>query len=162
MRPEKKPRFCVDYRELNVITEEESTAVPRITDALKGLSQPKVFTTLDLKSGYWQIPLAPKDAEKTAFTTPDGTAYQFRVMPFGLKNAPATFQKLMAGEVLTGLLHRFCCVYLDDVIIYSVKHTGACKTHSFSARKTSRARIENFGRKMTNFKDKFGFFGLYH
>lgn len=129
MRPEKKPRFCVDYRELNAITEEESTALPRITDALKGLSQAKVFTTLDLKSGYWQIPLAPKDAEKTAFTTPDGTAYQFRVMPFGLKNAPATFQRLMAGEVLTGLLHRFCCVYLDDVIIYSenmqehAKHT---------------------------------------
>lgn len=119
MRPDKKPRFCVDYRELNEITEDEATALPKISDALKGLAAATIFTVLDLKSGYWQIPLAPEDAEKTAFTTPDGTAYQFRVMPFGLKNAPGTFQRLMAGEVLTGLLHRCCCVYLDDVIIYS-------------------------------------------
>lgn len=119
MRTGKKPRFCVDYRELNKITLDESSGLPRISDALKNISEARIFTVLDLKSGYWQVPLEPTDKHKTAFTTPDGTAYQFTVMPFGLKNAPATFQRLMAGEVLVGYVNRFTQVYLDDVIIYS-------------------------------------------
>jgi len=74
---------------------------------------------LDLKAGYWQIPLDEDAMEKTAFTTPDETAYHFKVMPFGLQNGPATFQKLMAGEVSVGYLHKFTLVYLDDIIVYS-------------------------------------------
>src|SRR5699024_3392222 len=70
------------------------------------------------KSGYWQIPMDPESKHLTAFATPDEATYQYKVMPFGLKNAPATFQKLMA-TVLSGLLRKSVHVYLDDIIIYS-------------------------------------------
>ena len=115
------PRFCVDYRRLNSMTLDETSQLPSIADTLKELGQAKVFTTLDLKSGYWQIPIHPGSRHLTAFSTPDGSQYEFKVMPFGLKNAPATFQKLMT-EVLSGELHKFAKVYLDDVIIYSPDH----------------------------------------
>lgn len=119
MREGKKPRFCIDFRELNQITATEMSCLPRIPDALRGMDGAKIFSVLDLKSGYWQIPLDEKSKPYTAFTTPDGGAYQFSVMPFGLKNAPSTFQKLMAGEVLTGYLNKISLVYLDDIVIFS-------------------------------------------
>ena len=72
---------------------------------------------LDLASGYWQVDVVPKDREKTAFATPDNL-FQFKVIPFGLSNAPATFQLLM-GKVLSGLHWSTCLVYLDDIIIFS-------------------------------------------
>ncbi|CAB0043274.1 unnamed protein product [Trichogramma brassicae] len=97
----------------------ETQQIPRISDALKDLGDAKVFTTLDLKSGYWQIPMDETAKPYTAFTTPTGGSYQFRVMPFGLKGAPGTFQRLMSQEVLSGYLNKFCIVYLDDIIIYS-------------------------------------------
>ena len=118
-RPGKSPRFCVDYRALNAITADESAALPRIQDALKALQQAKIFSVLYLKSGYWQIPLTEESKKYTAFSTPDGAAYQFTVMPFGLKNAPSTFQKLMTTEVLVGFIQEFTQVYLDDIIVYS-------------------------------------------
>lgn len=74
---------------------------------------------MDLRSGYWQVPLSEADKHKTAFTTPDGSSFEFNVMPFGLKNAPSTFQKLMASEVLVGLLNVCVAVYLDDIIVFS-------------------------------------------
>ena len=74
------------------------------------------FTTLDLRSGYWQVEVEPSDRPKTAFSTPYGL-YQFRVMPFGLCNAPSTFQRLME-LVLAGLCWETCLIYLDDVIVY--------------------------------------------
>lgn len=118
-RPDKDPRFCVDYRALNDKTVGESSTLPRIQDALKTPAQAKIFSVLDLKSGYWQIPMDPASKEYTAFSTPDGAQYQFNVMPFGLKNAPSTFQKLMTNEVLVGMIQEFVQVYLDDIIIYS-------------------------------------------
>mgnify|MGYP005985470937 FL=1 len=114
-----KYRFCVDYRRLNAITDDAASSMPNIPDTLRDLGQAKVFSTIDLRSGYWQIPLTDRAKPLTAFSTPDGAHYQFRVMPFGLNNAPATFQRLMVQEVLVGYLRKFAIAYLDDIIVYS-------------------------------------------
>ena len=108
-------RFCVDYRKVNSITRKDAYPLPRIDDTLDTLSGSQLFSTLDLLSGYWQVEVDPKDREKTAFCTPDGL-FEFRVMPFGLCNAPATFQRLM-DTILAGLQWTNCLVYLDDIII---------------------------------------------
>lgn len=109
-------RFCVDYRKLNDVTKKDSYPLPRIDDTLSTLSGSRWFSTLDLKSGYWQVGLHHEDKEKTAFSAGSGL-YQFTVMPFGLCNAPATFERLMEC-VLRGLTWETCLVYLDDVIVF--------------------------------------------
>ncbi|GBM45471.1 Retrovirus-related Pol polyprotein from transposon 297 [Araneus ventricosus] len=108
-------RFCVDYTKLNEITINDSYPLPRIDDTLDALKRSQWFSTLDLKSGYWQVEIQPEDKEKTAFTTGKGL-WQFKVMPFGLCNVPATFERLME-TVLLGLTSEACLVYLDDIII---------------------------------------------
>ena len=110
-------RFCIDFRKVNDLTKKDAHPLPRIDDTLDTLGEAQWFSTLDLASGYWQVEMDPADREKTAFATPDGL-YQFRVMPFGLCNAPGTFQRLME-RVLRGLHWRTCLVYLDDIIIFS-------------------------------------------
>ena len=110
-------RFCMDFRKVNDLTKKDAHPLPRIDDTLDALGGAQWFTTLDLASGYWQVEVNPADRKKTAFATPDGL-YQFRVMPFGLRNAPSTFQRLME-RVLQGLHWSSCLVYLDDIIIYS-------------------------------------------
>lgn len=113
-----EPRFCVDYRKINNLTVSESTALPPIQDTVRELGNAKVFTTMDLKSGYWQVPVDEGSKQYTAFMTPEGSSYEFQVMPFGLKNAPASFQKLMSA-VLGEYIDKFCKVYLDDIVVYS-------------------------------------------
>lgn len=110
-------RFCLDYRKLNSVTVKDSHPLPRVDDALDALSGSAWFSTIDLQHGYWQVELAKEDREKTAFTTGDGL-YHFKVMPMGLTNAPATFQRLME-MVLRGLPWKTCLVYLDNVLIFS-------------------------------------------
>ena len=108
-------RFCIDYRKLNAITVRDSHPIPRQDDTLDALSGSAFFSVIDLSSGYWQVPLHPDDKEKTAFTT--GTSlYHFNVMPFGLVNAPMTFQRLME-VALHGLHWAKCLIYLDDCIV---------------------------------------------
>jgi len=111
------PRFCVDYRKLNAVTIRDSYPIPRMDDCIDSLGNARVFTTLDCNSGYWQIPVAPEDKDKTAFVTHTGS-WQFIRMPFGLTNAPATFQRAL-DILLAGVKWQFCLVYLDDVIIFS-------------------------------------------
>lgn len=110
-------RFCVDYRALNKITRKDVYPMPRIDDALDTLQGAEYFSSLDLRSGYWQIPMHEADKDKTAFATPDGL-YEFNVMPFGLCNAPATFER-MIDSVLRGLKWKTCLCYLDDIVIFS-------------------------------------------
>ncbi|EXX64785.1 gag-pol fusion protein [Rhizophagus irregularis DAOM 197198w] len=112
-----KLKFCVNYKPLNNITKKDNYPLPRIDELLDSLQDAQWFTTLDLASGYWQIKVRAEDQEKTAFITKFGT-YEFKVMPFGLCNAPATFQRTM-DKVLHKIKEKFVLVYLDDVIIYS-------------------------------------------
>ena len=114
-------RFCVDYRELNSVTKVDMFPLPRIDNLLDQLGESKYFSTLDLASGFWQIPVHPNSREKTAFVTPNGL-FEFRVMSFGLCNSPAVFQRLMQ-RVLMGLnspeAPGFVSVYIDDVLVFS-------------------------------------------
>ena len=103
-------RFCVDYRKVNDVTIKDAYPLPRVDDTLDTLAGSVWFLTLDLKSGYWQVEVAPEDREKTAFCTQEGL-FEFSVTPFGLCNAPATFQRLM-DSVLAGLQWSSCLVYL--------------------------------------------------
>ncbi|XP_040296035.1 uncharacterized protein LOC121007851, partial [Bufo bufo] len=109
-------RFCVDYRRLNDKTVTDAYPMPRMDELLDRISAGKYLTTIDLCKGYWQIPLAEDAIPKSAFITPFGL-YQFRVMPFGMKNAPATFQR-MVDQLLRGL-QSFAGAYLDDIAIHS-------------------------------------------
>ena len=110
-------RFCVDYRKLNKITKKDNHPLPRIDEMLDKFEGSQWFSSIDLASAYWQVEMDEKDIEKTAFITNEGL-YEFLVMPFGLCNAPATFQRLM-HEVLGNLIYTKAPVYLDDIIIHS-------------------------------------------
>ena len=116
-------RFCVDYRQLNDATIKDAYPLPRIDDTLDMLAGKQWFSTLDLASGYWQVSLSQAARAKTAFATHSGL-FQFRVMPFGLCNAPATFERLM-DRVLQGLRWSRCLVYLDDIISFGGTFSGA-------------------------------------
>nr|VZI35503.1 unnamed protein product [Spirometra erinaceieuropaei] len=109
-------RLCVDYRRLNAVTVRDSFPLPRLDDTLDALGNAAWFSTLDLKSGYWQVEIHPVDRHKTAFTVPQGL-YEFQTLPFGLRNAAATFQRLMY-HVLQPLIPGKCLVYLDDIIVF--------------------------------------------
>lgn len=113
----RKFRMVIDYRKLNEKTIEDKYPLPRIEEILDNLGKCCYFTTLDLAQGFHQIELHPNSIEKTAFSVENGH-YEYVRMPFGLKNAPSTFQRVM-DNVLREYLHRFCFVYMDDVVIFS-------------------------------------------
>jgi hypothetical protein len=110
-------RLCLDYRALNKISVKNSYPLPRIDEILDSLQGATCFSGLDLASGYFQIPVAPEDVEKTAFRTRYGS-FEFLVMPFGLTNAPATFQTLM-NDIFREYLDDFVVIYLDDIMVFS-------------------------------------------
>ena len=109
-------RMCVDYRRLNAVSPSDAYPMPRVEDLIDRLGGARYITTLDLSRGYWQVPVDTKSRHLTAFTTPFGL-FQFKVMPFGLHGAPATFQRMM--DRLLWDVPEFAAAYLDDLIIHS-------------------------------------------
>lgn len=112
-----KWRVVIDYRKLNELTVDDKYPLPNISDLLDQLGKCQYFSTLDLASGFHQIEIEPTDISKTAFSVENGH-YEFVRMPFGLKNAPSTFQRVM-DNILLGIQNERCLVYMDDIIIYS-------------------------------------------
>lgn len=112
-----KWRLVIDYRKLNEKTISDRYPIPNISEILDKLGKCLYFSTLDLASGFHQIEMDPKDISKTAFNV-EGGHYEYVRMPFGLKNAPSTFQRVM-DNVLRDLIGKICLVYLDDIIIFS-------------------------------------------
>ncbi|CAF4874469.1 unnamed protein product [Rotaria socialis] len=110
-------RFCIDFRKLNNITTKDAFPMPRIDDIFDHLSQAEYYTTIDFKSGYFQVGLDPKDRPKTAFSTRD-QHYQFTVLPQGVTNGPPAFQRIVS-QILGPTRWKYSLAYLDDVIIYS-------------------------------------------
>lgn len=112
----RKWRIVVDFRKLNDVTIGDSFPIPVISEVLDALGNSKYFSTIDCASGFLQVPVKLEDQPKTAFSTPQGH-YEYKRMPFGLKGAPSTFQRLM-NSVLTGVQGIKCLVYLDDIVIF--------------------------------------------
>ena len=111
-------RMCKDYRKLNQITTKDAYPFPRIGQTIDALQGEGYFSSLDLASGYWQVPVAEKDQHRTAFCTPEGGLYEFVKTPFGLMNAPATFQRLMNENFKENLI-KHVLIFLDDLLEYS-------------------------------------------
>jgi len=110
-------RYCIDYRGLNAVTTKANYPLPRIDACHDSLGGNTYFSSLDMRSGYWQVPLRGEDIDKTCFVTRRGI-YGFWVLPFGLCNAPSTYQRLV-DMALAGLTWEICLAYLDDLIIFS-------------------------------------------
>lgn len=114
---EKKWRLVIDYRKLNDVTIDDKYPIPNIDEILEKLGRCQYFTTVDLAKGFHQIEISEEDIHKTAFSV-EGGHYEFLRMPFGLKTAPATFQR-MINNVLSDYINNICLVYMDDIIIFS-------------------------------------------
>ncbi|PIK55799.1 hypothetical protein BSL78_07287 [Apostichopus japonicus] len=114
-KPDGSFRFCTDYRKVNTVTRTDSYPIPRVDDCIDRIGNARFVTKFDLLKGYWEIPLTDRAKRVSAFVTPDGL-FQYKVMPFGMKNAPATFQRLLNN--ITASLEN-CEVYIDDIIVYS-------------------------------------------
>lgn len=110
------PRICIDFRKVNDASLKDAYPIPQVNSTLNRLKGAKYISTIDLKNGYWQVPLAEKSRPITAFTVPGKGLFEFTVMPFGLHAAPSTFQRLL-DQVITAEMAPHVFAYLDDIVI---------------------------------------------
>jgi len=110
-------RCCIDYRKLNAVTRKDVYPLLRINDCLDAMASAKLFSSLDMRSSYNQVPVAPQDRDKMAFICPRGM-YRYKTMPFGLCNAGASFERLI-DILFSGLHLDVCLVYVDDIVVFS-------------------------------------------
>ena len=142
-------RFCVDYRKLNSVTKRDSYPLPRICDIMDTLGRSKIFSTMDLKSAYHQIPVHPADIEKTAFTCHRGL-FEFTRMPFGLANAPASLQRTM-DYIFGDMLGNSIMIYLDDIVVFSKSE----EEHAIALKEVF-TRLKKYGLRLKASKCCFG------
>ena len=147
-KPDGSTRFCVDYRKLNQVSLKDRYPLPQVADICDGMQGASVFSTIDLKSGFHQIRVDPRDSEKTAFICHRGL-FEFVRMPFGLANGPSHFQRIM-DLVFSDLLGQCVMVYIDDIVIYSKNLTD-----HFSHLETVFERLAHFGLQIKAEKCKF-------
>ena len=150
-------RFCVDYRKLNAVTVKDAYPLPRIDESLDTLAGAKYFCTLDLASGYWQVVMDESDKQKTAFATHKGL-YQFKVMPFGLSNSPATFERLME-VILSGLQWERCLVYIDDIITFGATFQQTLENLEIIFERLRSANLKLKPKKCVLFQNEVSFLG---
>lgn len=150
-------RYAIDYRKLNAKTIKDNYPLPLIAECLDALQGSLWFHGLDLASGYWQVGLDPKDAEKTAFVTKYGL-YEYTRMPFGLCNAPATFQRVM-HLVLRGLVWKQVLVYLDDVVVLGSTFTEALANLQETLERFRRHNLKLKPKKCQLFRKEVKFLG---
>ena len=137
-KPDGSVRFCINYRPLNAITKRDGYLMPRVDDSLAALKGSNFFSSLDLSSAFWQIPMDDASKDLTTFATPDGV-WRYNRMPFGLVNGPAVFSRFIDG-VLSDLKWSVCLVYMDDVLI----HTRTMAEH-VTAMRSIFERIDKYG-----------------
>lgn len=121
-----KNRLCIDFRELNKIIIPEGQPFPLIEDLIAKTQKNSWFSVFDINSAFWAIPIRCKDRYKTGFVTQTGH-WQWKCLPFGLKNSPAIFQRILSGIIRKNQLDSFCFNYIDDILIFSNSFTEHIK-----------------------------------
>jgi transposase InsO family protein len=151
-------RFCIDYRKLNSLTIRNAQTMPRPQDIFDRLSGAKWFSSLDLKSGYWQMEVEPKDREKTAFTAGPLGFFQFIRMPFGLCNAGASFQRMIEQCMGSDNLSN-CLLYLDDIIVFGKSFEDHLQKLESVLKKLRDCGLKVNPKKCDLFRDKIKYLG---
>ena len=151
------PRFCLDYRKVNAITRKDAYPLPRIDDALDQLAGKQYFCTFDLASGYFQLPMAPEDAHKSAFITHMGL-FEWLVLPQGMSNSPATFARCM-DQVLKDLVGKHCLVYLDDIICFGKDFSETMDSLRLVFERLSKANLKMKPKKCHVFQKEVAYLG---